>query len=182
VADAPATQPRRQGLLVLKLAGICAGMFAFGFAMAPLYNAFCAVTGYGGKTANVAENVVTDVDQHRTVRIEFLASVAAGGRWEFHPEVTHMDVHPGKLYETHYWARNLTDRHVVAQAVPSVAPGEAAEDLKKTQCFCFTQQAFAPGEGRNMPLIFMISPELPEHINEMSLAYTFFVLPDNKED
>jgi cytochrome c oxidase assembly protein subunit 11 len=167
-----------QGLLVAKLVGVCAAMFAFGFAMVPLYNVFCAVTGFGGKTANAAEQVVQQVDPNRTVRIEFLASVARGAPWEFRPDVSHLDVHPGKLYETHYFARNLTDRHLVAQAVPSVAPGEAAEDLKKTECFCFTKQAFAPGEGREMPLVFMISPELPKHIDQLSLAYTFFALPE----
>jgi cytochrome c oxidase assembly protein subunit 11 len=171
-------RPAGQGLLVAKLVGVCAAMFGFGFAMVPLYNVFCAVTGFGGKTANAAEQVVQQVDANRTVRIEFLASVARGAPWEFRPDVSHLDVHPGKLYETHYFARNLTDRHLVAQAVPSVAPGEAAADLKKTECFCFTKQAFAPGEGREMPLVFMISPELPKHIDQLSLAYTFFALPE----
>lgn len=171
---------RGQGLLVVKLAGIVAAMFAFGFAMVPLYNVFCAVTGYGGKTANTAEQVVQQVDPNRTVRIEFLASLGRDTRWEFHPEVSHMDVHPGQLYETQYYARNLTDEHLVAQAVPSVAPGEAAEDLKKTECFCFTQQSFAPREGRDMPLVFMISTQLPKHIDKLSLAYTFFTLPQAK--
>lgn len=164
-------------MLVIKLVGVVAAMFAFGFAMVPLYNVFCSVTGFGGKTANAAEQVVLKEDPNRTVRIEFLASVPSGAPWEFHPDVSHLDVHPGKLYETHYYARNLTDRHMVAQAVPSVAPGEAAEDLKKTQCFCFTQQSFEPGEGRDMSLIFMISPKLPKHIDKLSLAYTFFALP-----
>ncbi len=157
-----------------KLAGIVAAMFVFGFALVPLYDAFCTLTGYGGKTANAAEQVVERVDSSRTVRVEFLASVARGAPWEFAPDVSHMDVHPGEIYETHFHATNLTGTPLVAQAVPSIAPGAAAKYFRKTECFCFTTQAFEARETRELKLAFMVAPELPAQVDTLSLAYTYF--------
>ena len=146
--------------LVVKVAAIAVAMFAFGFALVPLYDVFCAITGFGGKTA--------------TVRVEFLASVARGTPFELAPEISHMDVHPGQLYETHFRARNLTGSPLVAQAVPSVAPGPAARYFNKAECFCFTSQHFEPHEELTLKLAFMVATELPQHVDTLSLSYTYF--------
>jgi len=164
--------------LVIKLGGIAAGMFVFGFAMVPLYDAFCELTGFGGKTAQEAQTVTETVVRTRTVRIEFLASLARSAPWEFHPAVNHLDVHPGQLYETHFYARNLADHPVVAQPVPSVAPGIAAQHLQKVECFCFTTQAFAPHEERELKLVFMVDPQLSSYTDTLSLSYTLFAVAD----
>jgi cytochrome c oxidase assembly protein subunit 11 len=160
--------------LALKLAGLGAAMFAFGFALVPLYDAFCEVTGFGGKTSSSAAAVVAAPDVARSVRVEFVASVARGAPWQFAPEVSHMDVHPGQLYETHFRAVNLTGAERVAQAVPSVAPGAAARYFNKTECFCFTSQEFKPHEERELKLAFLVSPDLPTHVDTLSLSYTYF--------
>jgi cytochrome c oxidase assembly protein subunit 11 len=160
--------------LALKVAGLAAAMFAFGFALVPLYDVFCEITGFGGKTATTAAAAVEAPDLRRTVRVEFLASVARGAPWELAPEVSHMDVHPGRLYETHFRARNLTESRLKAQAVPSVAPGTAARHFNKVECFCFTSQEFAPHEEQTLTLAFMVAPELPAHIDTLSLSYTYF--------
>ena len=89
-----------------------------------------------------------------------------------------MEIHPGKLYEATYYARNLTDSQLVGQAVASVAPGEAAEDFHKVECFCFTQQQFAPQEAKEMKVVFMIAPELPTYVDTVTLSYTFFALSE----
>jgi cytochrome c oxidase assembly protein subunit 11 len=164
--------------LVVKLGAVGVAMFAFGFALVPLYDVFCAITGFGGKTATAAVAVVEAPDPNRIVRVEFLASVARGAPWEFAPEVSHMDVHPGQLYETHFRARNLTGARLVAQAVPSVAPGPAARYFNKAECFCFTTQEFGPHEERELKLAFMVAHELPEHVGTLSLAYTYFSAPN----
>jgi cytochrome c oxidase assembly protein subunit 11 len=85
-----------------------------------------------------------------------------------------MEVHPGAMHQTSFYARNRTAGTMVGQAIPSVSPGLAALHFKKTECFCFTEQQFAAGEEREMPLIFMVDRELPEHITTLTLAYTFF--------
>jgi cytochrome c oxidase assembly protein subunit 11 len=113
-------------------------------------------------------------DVARSVRVEFVASVARGAPWQFAPEVSHMDVHPGQLYETHFRAVNLTGAERVAQAVPSVAPGAAARYFNKTECFCFTSQEFKPHEERELKLAFLVSPDLPTHVDTLSLSYTYF--------
>lgn len=160
--------------LALKVAGLAAAMFAFGFALVPLYDAFCAVTGFGGRTAAAAAAVVEQPDPSRTVRVEFLSTVSRGTPFTLEPEVSHMDVHPGRIYETRFRARNLTGSRLTAQAVPSVAPGPAARYFNKTECFCFTSQEFEPHEELELELRFAVANELPEHVDTLSLSYTYF--------
>jgi len=154
---------------------IVVGMFGFVFALVPLYNVFCDITGLNGKTSG-KRTVIVDIepDLSRTVTVEFVASVNESMPWEFRPDVVRMQVHPGKNYRTAFFARNETGRAMVGQAVPSVTPGLAATHFKKTECFCFTEQRFEAGEAREIPLIFMVDKDLPEDIHEVTLAYTFF--------
>ncbi|HLT25514.1 MAG TPA: cytochrome c oxidase assembly protein [Zeimonas sp.] len=163
-------------ILTVKLIALCAAMFGFGFALVPLYDVFCQITGIGGRTADGPQQVTENVDVNRTVRVEFVGALASGAPWEFRPNVSHMEVHPGQLYETQYFARNLTGSTLIGHATPSVSPGSAAKYFKKVQCFCFTSQEFAPHEGRDMPVLFMVDPDLPAHIDTVTLGYTFFAL------
>lgn len=158
------------GQLVL----LAVGMFGFGFLLVPLYDVFCDITGLGGKTAGTAAAVVERPDISRTVRVEFVASLGQYAPWEFRPRVAHLEVHPGKLYRTSFFARNLADKALVGHATPSVAPGRAAKYFKKTECFCFTPQPFDGGEERDMVVAFIIDPALPAHIDTVTLSYTFF--------
>jgi len=166
--------------LVRRLLLVAGAMFGFGFAMVPLYNVFCDITGLNGKTGDQAASVeAMQPDLSRTVVVEFVASVNQSMPWEFRPEVTRMEVHPGKVYRTQYYARNRTDRSMTGQAIPSVAPGVAARHFKKTECFCFTEQQFDGGEGRDMPVMFMVDPELPDEVEVVTLSYTFFEKTEN---
>lgn len=160
---------------IRRLVFAVAGMFAFVFAMVPLYSVLCDVTGLNGKTSNQKALVIdTKPDLSRTVTVEFLASVNESMPWDFRPDVRRMEVHPGKMYRTSYSARNMTGRAMVGQAIPSVSPGLAATHFKKTECFCFTEQLFKANEERDMPLVFMVDKDLPEDIHVVTLAYTFF--------
>jgi cytochrome c oxidase assembly protein subunit 11 len=156
------------------------GMFGFGFALVPLYDVFCDVTGLNGKTGSAvsAESLEITEDTRRTVTIEFDSSLNSYLNLSFEPEQRSMQVHPGRLYTTAYFARNETGRDMVGQAIPSVLPGPAAVHLKKTECFCFRRQAFASGEGREMPVTFYIDPKLPDDISRITLSYTFFDVSD----
>ncbi|NKB77012.1 MAG: cytochrome c oxidase assembly protein [Gammaproteobacteria bacterium] len=151
-------------------------MFGFGYLMVPLYDLLCDITGLNGKTGSIsiAEASQLDVDQDRLVKVEFLGTVNDEAPWEFGPEVGSMMVHPGKQYQTSFVATNTVNETVVGQAIPSVAPGKAATYFNKTECFCFNQQTFEPLESREMPLVFVIDPGLPESIDTVSLSYTFF--------
>jgi cytochrome c oxidase assembly protein subunit 11 len=160
--------------LALKLAAIALGMFAFGFALVPLYDVFCAITGLGGRTNATAVEVEENADLTRTVRVEFVAEVAPTAPWEFRPSLRSMQVHPGEIIETAFLARNITNTSLTGQAVPSVAPGLAAEHFKKIECFCFTPQEFAPREERSLGVRFLIDPKLPEYLDTVTLAYTLY--------
>ena len=158
-----------------KLLGVVAGMFAFGFALVPLYDAFCAVTGFGGKpAATAAAPLVAAADVSRTVRVEFLGTVARGAPFDFHPVLSHLDVHPGETSVAHFAARNRRDEPVVGQAVPSIVPGEAARYFKKFECFCFTTQPFAANEARDLTVAFTLDPALPAELDAVTLSYTFY--------
>jgi cytochrome c oxidase assembly protein subunit 11 len=167
---------RRANLaMAWKLLAIAAGSFAFGFALVPLYNVLCAVTGYGDQSK--LRERVTAIEQpqlDRTVTVEFLADVASAGTFEFRPVVRTVAVHPGQLFTAEFYAHNLTGRDTVAQAVPNIAPSEVAAYFHKTECFCFSPQHFALNEGRDMPVRFIIDPALPRHIDLITLAYTFY--------
>jgi cytochrome c oxidase assembly protein subunit 11 len=161
--------------LTLKLLGIALGSFAFGFALVPLYDVFCEITGYGNrKDLGRAATVIEAPDASRTVTVEFVADLASVGVFEFRPTVGSMQVNPGKLYETTFVAVNLTGRDTVAQAVPNVAPSKAGAYFRKTECFCFTPQRFARDEERAMPVRFIIDPQLPAYVDRITLAYTFY--------
>ena len=174
-------QTQSHGRLALKLVGIVVGMFGFGFALVPLYNVFCEITGLNGKTGGpvvIASEAQGVIDTQRVVTVEFMANVNAAAPWQFKPAVIKMRVHPGELYQTSYSAENLSGRSLLGQAVPSVAPGQAAEYFQKIECFCFARQAFGPGESKDMPLVFRIDPKLPADISTLTLSYTFFKLED----
>jgi cytochrome c oxidase assembly protein subunit 11 len=159
-----------RGLLIMT-----AGAFAFGWALIPLYDVLCRAAGIGNAEAKAGKSEATEaVDPNRTVTIEFLAAPAQVGSYDFRPTVASMRIHPGKLYDTTFYAKNLTSQASMAQAVPSISPTGTAKYFHKTECFCFSPQKFAPGEGRNMPVRFIVDPQLPTNIDTLTLAYTFY--------
>ena len=172
-----ANQDRNTHRTVGKLVLVTVAMFGFGFAMVPLYDVLCDLTGLNGKTADKpAAPVSAAVDQSRLVTVEFVAMMNADSPWEFRPQVGRVQVHPGQVHQVSFYAKNLGTSQRVAQAVPSVAPGLAAKHFKKTECFCFTRQEFLAGEGKDMPVVFVLDPELPPGIKTVTLSYTFFEL------
>lgn len=167
---------------VRQLLMVVVGMFGFGFAMVPLYDIMCEVTGFNGKTSGPYQAAETQVvDESRTVTVQFLANNNASMPWEFRPEVRKMVVHPGKMNEMNFYVRNITDRTMSAQAVPSVTPFNAAEYMHKTECFCFEQQQLAQGEDLDMPLRFIIDQDIPEDVKTLTLSYTLYDITEQVE-
>ena len=166
----------RQSRLPVKLGVVVIAMFGFGFALVPIYNVLCDITGLNGKTGSLDASVAQAlrVDEGRTVLVEFIANLNQNLDWEFRPEITKMQVHPGKVYTMNYYARNKTRAEMVGQAIPSVTPNTAAAHFNKIECFCFTHQVFEAGEGRSMPVQFVVDTDLPDRIKTVSLSYTFF--------
>ena len=161
--------------MVARLTLMAVGMFGFGFLLVPLYDAFCEVTGLGGKTNRTAAEVVEErVVTERDITLEFVTTVNAYAPWEFESKIEKMTVHPGGMYEAFFTARNLTDQDRVAQAVPSVSPQQAAKHFKKLDCFCFTAQEFTGAEEKDMPVRFIIDSDLPDYIDTITLSYTIF--------
>jgi cytochrome c oxidase assembly protein subunit 11 len=166
---------RENSRLTLKLLGIAAGAFAFGFALVPLYSVMCEVTGFGNQKQLLEVARATEApDLARSVTVDFVAELPGVGSWEFRPVVKSMVVHPGKLYEASFIAHNLTGRDTIAQAVPNIAPGSAAAYFRKTECFCFTPQKFARGEQRELPVRFIVDPALPTYLDRVTLSYVFY--------
>ncbi|MBX2867224.1 MAG: cytochrome c oxidase assembly protein [Acidiferrobacterales bacterium] len=151
-------------------------MFGFGYLMVPIYNVLCDITGLNGKTGtiSVAEASSIEVDKNRLIKVEFSGSLNEYAPWEFKPTVTSMMVNPGKQYKTSYTATNKLQKQLVGQAVPSVSPGRAASHFNKTECFCFVEQTFEAGQTMDMPLVFIVDPDLPADVDTVTLSYTFF--------
>ena len=173
-AARPAARANRR--LAIRLLVVTAAMFGFGYALVPLYDIVCDITGIGGRTGVVSEATAAtgDVDSTRVVKVQFVATVNSALRWKFEGPEQPLEAHPGKVYEASFSASNLSNRPVVAQAVPSVTPVGAAAHFNKIECFCFTRQLLEPGETRDMPVRFVVNEEIPRRIGTLTLAYTFF--------
>ena len=166
---------RENQRLTIKLLAIACASFVFGFALIPLYDVICDVTGFGNqKDLQVAARIAENPDDTRTVTVDFMAELPSVGKWEFRPVVASMQVHPGKLYSTEFIARNLTGQDTVAQAVPNVSPGKAAAWFRKTECFCFTPQSFKRDEQRRMPVRFIVDRAIPPYVDRIVLSYVFY--------
>ena len=159
----------------MRLGVVVIAMFGFGYALVPLYDIFCDITGLNGKTgvANAA-TLDGEVDTSRSVRVVFLGNVNSALAWDFEPVQGSLEVHPGGLYEMRYRARNRANERVTASAVPSVTPATASKYFDKTDCFCFEQQSFEPGEERELVVRFLLRKGLPAQLNDVTLSYTFF--------
>lgn len=165
--------------IVVKMIIVAIFMFGFAFALVPLYNIFCEITGLNGKTSGqVAEDVLATqaVDENRKVTVQFDASVNSELNWEFKPTEFEMIVTPGKLYKTKFYAKNLTDQDITGRATYSVTPRKASLYFNKTECFCFTEQTLKAHEEVIMPVTFIIDTRLAKEVNLMTLSYTFFKL------
>ena len=149
-------------------------MFGFGFALVPLYDVFCQITGFGGRTNTESVAAEEAPDLNREIRLEFVTTVNSYAPFEFGADLDSMTVHPGKMYFATFTAKNMTEDDKIAQAVPSVAPVAAAEHFVKIECFCFNSQEFAANEEKAMPLQFIVDPDLPEYVDTITLQYTFF--------
>jgi len=163
-----------------KLLIVVAGMFAFGYALVPIYRAICDALGINvlavsetlapGTKTQLPKN--TQIDRSRLITVEFDANVR--GPWDFKPEKRSMQVHPGELTTVLYEFRNIQNRTMAAQAIPSYAPKQASNHFNKLECFCFQQYTLAPGEQKTWPVAFVIDPKLSKDVTTITLSYTFF--------
>ena len=172
---------QRKHVILLSLLAV--GMLGFAFALVPLYEVFCEVTGLNGKTsARAADaNTVPEVlaaSSNREVTIQFLAHVGNGMPWEFRPTEHQLKVRLGEFKFTEYYARNRAAQTVTGQAVPSVSPGYAAKYLHKVECFCFSQQRLEAGADQYMAVRFYVGDDLPADVHTLSLSYTLFRVPE----
>jgi len=171
---------RRDNLrLVGKLVVVVAMMFGFGYALVPLYNAICTALGINVLSLSERQHVVraedvknSQIDYSRRISIEFDAN--SRGPWEFAPAVKHLTVHPGELTTVMYEFRNVQNRVMSAQAIPSYAPKQATAHFNKLECFCFNEYTLQPGEVKQWPVVFVVDPKLPKDVKTITLSYTFF--------
>jgi cytochrome c oxidase assembly protein subunit 11 len=169
--------------LVGQLLVLTAMMFGFGYALVPLYNVFCEVTGINGKTGRLspAQAATLAPDKTREITVEFVTNVNAGLPWNFRPLQDKIVVHPGELTSVAFEMGNRANYPIVGQAIPSLAPQTAARYFSKTECFCFSRQPLAAGEQKTVPVKFIIDPKIPADVDRVTLSYTFFEAPPSSE-
>ena len=172
-----AQSQERRGIsrtLVMSMS-LVVGMFVFAvFIMPPIYNLFCELTGLNGKTKGKYQAVESAIDTSRTVNVQFVAINNEQMPWQFKPVDFSVAVHPGEAVTSHFVATNLTDRIMVAQAIPSLVPHNATDFFHKTECFCFNQQVLGPGESAELGLQFIVDQAIPKAVNTITLSYTLF--------
>lgn len=177
--EKPKSNTRTLVLLVL----VVLAMFGFGFGLVPFYDVFCELTGLNGKVKTEPQaEAGFKVDKSRELTIEFVTTLNQDMPLAFRAEKTKLRIHPGQYYTVKFFGENLTDRKMIGRAIPSIAPGWATQYLKKTECFCFSEQEFEPHKLREMPVRFVIDPALPESVKDLTLSYTFFDVTDKKPD
>ena len=170
------TQQQKNKASARMLFVVVIGMFGFGFAMVPLYDLLCSVTGLNGSTTGrVQEAQLSNrlVDLNRTITVQFDATNNANLPWDFYPMVKNIQAHPGEIKEVSYYVKNNSDKAIVAQAIPGITPWQATSHFNKTECFCFANQKLEPGESKEMALRFVIDSDLPDDFNTITLSYTF---------
>ena len=166
----------KQRKTALKLVGVALGMFAFAFALVPLYDVICDITGLNGKTSTIsqaqAEQLLADPD--RTINVQFITTRNQSIPLEFEAQKTSMAVKLGEVHTINYRVRNLSNNDMVAQAVPSLTPALAASYFNKIECFCFDNQTIKAGEEKMFEMRFVLNPQMPAAVQTVTLAYTFF--------
>ncbi len=174
---------QKNSKLVKRLILIAVLMFGFGYALVPLYDVLCDITGQNTVVENSAlSKAEYVVDESREINIEFITSLNERTPMIFRGETRMLKVHPGQYYTVNFYAKNISGARLKAQAIPSITPGLAEEFFKKTQCFCFTTQTLETGEEKTMPVRFVVDPKLPESYKTLTLSYTFFDITNKSED
>jgi cytochrome c oxidase assembly protein subunit 11 len=157
---------------------VCGVIFMFGFCymLVPLYQLICKQEGINGKGANYAATIAPgmQIDYSRTIKVTFTTVLHQNLPFKFAPLQKHIYIHPGERKLIYFLAENHAGKEMTVQAVPSITPADAAKYLKKTECFCFTQQYFYKNEKADMPVYFFVEPNVPQGIKEITLAYTLF--------
>jgi cytochrome c oxidase assembly protein subunit 11 len=172
------------GSLVIKLTLFAVAMLGFTYALVPIYKSACdagwldatrvdSSNPYANVNANV-DTSNTQVDKSRWVTVEFVANRNESIQWNFEAQQRSIRIHPGEMTNVVYEVVNTTDRETVGVAVPSYGPALAVQYFKKVECFCFTKQKMGPHERRGMPVVFVVTPDLPKDVDIITLSYTFF--------
>ena len=166
--------------IVIKLVVVALIMFAFGYALVPLYDAFCRVTGFGGKTDVIQESAAQRAEvSDRNVAVTFTTHSHTSLPWEFKPITKSLDVKLGELQDAVFYVKNYSNRPITGMATFNVTPPRAGFHFKKTECFCFSKQVLQPGEEQEMSVRFMLDSAMPDDVHELTLSYTFF---DNEKN
>lgn len=173
--DRQQTQAAGVRRTVIRSLAALLGMFAFAFALVPLYDVFCRITGINGKVDATAQSIVhEEVDTSRYVNVQFITRGSAGLPWQMSVEMRQMSVHPGQTAEVGFTFANNSANETWGRAVPSVSPSNATRHLRKVSCFCFEEQQLQGGERLTIPLVFQLARDLPEEINTITLVYTLY--------
>ena len=164
--------------LILQVCGATLGMFLFGFALVPLYDVFCDITGLNGKVELVAKKNTGVIDTSRAIKVQFIANTNESMPWDFVAKDVEMTVHPGENARADFFVQNLTNEQMVGQAIVSVSPSIGAKYFHKTQCFCFDRQVLNGKQAQDVSVLFSLDTDLPESVKKITLSYTFFDITD----
>ena len=175
LTDTQAVSVSDKAGLVKQLIIIALIMFGFGYALVPLYEVFCRVTGFGGKTDIIQEAAANNAQLiDRDVEVTFTSHSHTSLPWEFKPITKGLNVKVGEIQDAVFYVKNYSNRAITGMATFNVTPARAGFHFKKTECFCFTKQVLQLGEEQEMAVRFLLDKDLPDDVHELTLSYTFF--------
>ena len=175
----PKNARRRDVILAAGCGVFVAAMVGLAYASVPFYDWFCRATGFGGRP-----QIATSAPQAtsaRTISVRFDGNVTGALPWKFEPEQNSVEVKLGEVVTVNFVVTNLSARETVGQAAYNVTPGTTGAYFTKINCFCFTEQRLAPGEKREMPVVFYVDPALAkdaelDDLNTITLSYSFYAV------
>jgi len=181
----PPQTARRHVTTVVLLVAVLAFMGGLTAAAVPLYRIFCAATGYGGATQR-ADAAPDDVSK-AFVTVRFDTDISSDLDWEFRPLVSEVRVHPGEQTQVFFRAINRSSEGITARAVYNVTPTKVGIYFDKLQCFCFSAQYLAPGESKDMGVVFFVDPDLlkdpsTNDVRTITLSYSMFKAADQQPE
>jgi cytochrome c oxidase assembly protein subunit 11 len=171
-------QPKASnGLIAVCCLAFVASMVGAAYASVPLYSLFCKVTGFGGTTRVAEAGPAQTID--RTFDVRFDSNINPALPWKFEPEQRSVTVKAGEVKTIYYKITNLSQKATHASAAYNVTPTDTGAYFSKIQCFCFTSQTLAPGESRELPVVFFVDPAIDKvdylhGVKTITLSYTYY--------
>ncbi len=172
----PEQKRKNKKLALLLLIPVIVLMFGFTYAQVPLFRLFCQKIGFSISPLNDVQYAETG----RMCKVLYTGLAAGTLPVYFKPKESVQTIEVGQPFKNSYRFVNMSKDSVFFRPVHSILPEKAAKKFTMTKCFCFDDQAMAPGEEKSFDVISVLSADMDPEVEQVTLHYTLF--EKNPED